>query len=247
MMLEFKNVTIDIHRKNIVKDINITVKRGEITVLLGKNGSGKSTLLRAANGLLKYDGEILLDGRQLGTLSSKERAQKVAFLPQILPSTAMTVRQLVQLGRHPYSGPLGVLSSEDIEAVERALAGAEVAELAERAVNTLSGGERQRAFVAMLLAQQTPLLIMDEPTTYMDISAKKDLERLCRKLAAEGKTLLLVLHDLSEAVRLADNMVLLYDASVRFEGARQDCLEQNILEKTFDVERRKCDGDIFFV
>lgn len=243
-MLEFRNVSVHLGRKDIVKNINFTVKKGKITVLLGKNGSGKSTLIRAAGGMLKCNGEILWEGR---TLAPAQRARLAAFLPQQLPETELTVEEVVALGRHPYTGLLGKTGAADRAAVARALSAMGLEGLCERSVATLSGGEKQRVFLAQALAQQTPLLVLDEPATFMDVAAAGEVDALCRNLRAEGRTVLAVMHDLSRAVALADEIVVLEAGKIIFAGSKQNCLEQRVLERCFGVRRIQAEEHIFFI
>lgn len=246
-MLDFIKTSISINGLSIVKDISFTVKSSKITVLLGKNGSGKSTLLSALGGSTKYKGEISLQGQSLSSLFAPERARKIALLPQILPQTGMSVEELCILGRNPHIGTLGFLSAYDREVIDGALKQARVIELRHRALNTLSGGERQRAFIAMMLSQQAELLVMDEPTTFMDTAARRELLELCLELRSCGKTLLLVLHDLSEAVRIADDIIIIESGKVTFKGSRETCLAEGAIEHAFDVRRCQDGEDIFFI
>ena len=246
-MLEFVGTSISINGLSIVKDITFTVKKGRITVLLGKNGSGKSTLLRPLGGIGKYSGRILLEGRELDCFSAPQRARKIALLPQILPHTEMSVYELCELGRNPYIGTLGRLSAYDREVIEAALRQTEAWEMRHRSVNTLSGGERQRAFLAMMLSQESELLVMDEPTTFMDVAAGRELLELCLRLKNSGKTQLLVLHDLSHAVNIADSIVILEAGRLVFAGSRDACLAESVIERTFDVRRLQDGKNIFFV
>ncbi|MBQ6947120.1 MAG: ABC transporter ATP-binding protein [Clostridia bacterium] len=243
-MLKFQQVTVRQGKNDIVKDISFTVHKGKITVLLGKNGSGKTTLLRAANGLLRYEGQIVLDGHPLPMTG---RARLAAFLPQILPETDLSVREVVSLGRHPYTGLFGKLSREDEAIVDRVMEQMSLRDFATRRTGSLSGGERQRVFLAQLLAQQTPLLVLDEPTAFMDPDAAAALDQLCNRLRTQGKTVLAVMHDLGRAVALADHIVVLDEGRVAFEGSREDCLDRAILEHTFGVRRVAAEQRIFFI
>ena len=164
-MLEFDRVSVDHRGKTILKEVSFSLRPHRITVLLGRNGSGKSTLIRCVNGLQRHTGEIRLDGVSLALTPPRERARKIGILPQILPETALTVRALAALGRNPYVDAAGRLSPEDRRMVAEALRAAGMEDFADRSLRELSGGERQRAFLAMLLAQNTRILLMDEPTT----------------------------------------------------------------------------------
>ncbi len=246
-MLEFKNVSICKGLHHIVKNINFTAKQGEITVLLGENGSGKTTLIRAINSLEKYTGDILLGGEDLSLLSARQHGKMVSLLPQVLPQTSMKVYDLLALGRNPYLATCGQIGAVDREAINRAARITETENLLERKADTLSGGERQRVFIAMTLCQETPFLVWDEPTTYMDVSTVRAFEQLCFALRQEGRGLLVVLHDISMAVRLADHIGVLSKGHISFEGSKEEFVEQRIAEKLYGVRRRQDGEDLFYI
>ena len=247
-MLEFDRVCVTHRGRSILHEISFSLRPHRITALLGRNGSGKSTLIRCVNGLQRYTGEIRLDGVSLALTPPRERARKIGILPQILPETALRVGALAVLGRNPYVDAAGRLSPEDRRMVSEALRAAGMEEFADRSLKELSGGERQRAFLAMLLAQNTRILLMDEPTTYLDVDARRELRDLIRMLAQrQKKTLMVVLHDLNEAVELADDVVILENGEMRFCGDVQACLNARALEDCFHVTRRDClGGGVFF-
>lgn len=246
-MIRFENLSVTKSKKPILHDLSFSVKQGEITALLGKNGSGKSTLLSCVNGLCPYGGNIFLNGTDLASLSARERATRVAIFPQLLPNTPLTVKELTALGRTPYTGFTGRLSDADEEAIAKALATAGAEALSHRPCNTLSGGERQRAFLAMLLAQDTPLLLLDEPATFLDADAARSLCELLRTLTRDhGKTVLAVIHDLSAAVRLADRIVILENGTPAFVGTTEECLAARAIENAFSVTAHRADGRVFF-
>ncbi|MDO5323757.1 MAG: ABC transporter ATP-binding protein [Clostridia bacterium] len=247
-MLEFDRVSVSHRGRTILHEVSFALRPHRITVLLGRNGSGKSTLIRCVNGLQRYTGEIRLDGVSLALTPPRERARKIGILPQILPDTALRVGALAALGRNPYVDTAGRLSPEDRRMVSEALRSAGMEDFADRSLRELSGGERQRAFLAMLLAQNTRILLMDEPTTYLDVDARRELRELIRTLARkQKKTLLVVLHDLNEALELADDVVILENGELRFCGDVQACLDAHALEDCFHVIRRDClGGGAFF-
>ena len=247
-MLEFDRVCVAHRGKPILHEVSFSLRPHRITVLLGRNGSGKSTLIRCVNGLQRYTGEIRLDDVSLALTPPRERARKIGILPQILPETSLTVRALAALGRNPYVDAAGRLSPEDRRMVAEALRASGMEAFADRSLRELSGGERQRAFLAMLLAQNTRILLMDEPTTSLDVDARRELRDLIRTLAKkQKKTLLVVLHDLNEAIELADDVVILENGEVRFCGDVQACLDAHALEDCFHVTRRDClGGGAFF-
>jgi iron complex transport system ATP-binding protein len=227
--------------------VSFPVEKGKLTVLIGQNGSGKTTLLSAANGETAYSGEIRLEGQDMRGLSPRERSQKLAFLPQLLRGAHMEVEELTAMGRAPYWRLGKRLDAADRVAIDQALLTVGMEEMRHRRVDCLSGGERQRAYLAMTLAQQTPLLLLDEPTTYMDPAfAHTMIQQLCRLRDEEGKTLLVVMHDLNAALRCADNVAVLRQGDLAFFGTREECLAREAVERIFAVRRFEAQGRIFF-
>lgn len=191
-------------------DLSLTLRPGVLTGIVGPNGSGKSTLLKAVAGLLMpMGGRMTLDGQDLTRMPPKERARKIAFMPQSRPVPELTVAQLAAHGRYPYLGARRVLSAQDKALVREAMARAGIAQHAGTLLLELSGGERQRAYLAMLLAQDAPCLLLDEPTAFLDPSAQLELMRLLRTLADEGRAVAVVLHDLPLALSFCDELLVL--------------------------------------
>ncbi len=247
-MLEFSHVSVKRGKHLLLNDITFAPRHGKITALLGKNGCGKSTLLSCVNRLHPYSGRITLSGREISELPSRERAQAIALLPQLLPDTPFTVRRLAELGRTPHTGLGGHLSENDRRVITSAMEDAEVTELANRPANTLSGGEKQRAFLAMLMAQDPPTLLLDEPATFLDAEAARSLYDLMTTLAhVRGKTVLAVMHDLSAALRVADDIAILDGGKLTFYGTAEQCLAAHAIENTFRVTAYPCeDATVFF-
>jgi len=238
MMIEFKHVNVSIRGRRIIDDCSFCLQKGKITVLLGRNGSGKTTLLNCINGMTRYTGEIRIGGENMALLSRRECARRVAILPQRLPETDLSVRSLASIGRNPYVDSAGRLDDEDRRIMQSAMESAGVLQFAKTNVSRLSGGERQRAFIAMLLAQNTDTMLLDEPTTYLDVEARKELMQLIRSLSAEkGKTLLVIMHDINEAMNIADNIALLEGGKCLFSGSKSDFLAQKLAEKHFGLKR----------
>lgn len=223
----------------ILRDLSVTIPKGEITALLGRNGCGKSTLLKLLNRLiLPASGEIFLEERALGDYPARELARKMAHLTQtpVAPS-GLTVRELVGFGRHPYLGFLGRKSSKDREMVEWALAKTELLQLAERPLEALSGGQRQRAWVAMALAQDTEYLLLDEPTTYLDIAHQLEvLELLAQLNQEEGKTVVMVVHEPNHASQYAHHVVGLLAGVVVMQGSPSEIFVEEKIVELFGVE-----------
>ena len=237
-MLEVKNLSASFGQKRVLSDISFTLKPNRLTVLVGRNGAGKSTLFGCVNQQIPYTGTILAGEKNPARISPRERAKSIAILPQSLPSPHITGREMVSLGRNPWLDFTGRLTARDKQAVEEALRDADAAELAERYVDTLSGGEKQRIALALILAQNTPMALLDEPTAHLDLSYEAAFLELLQKLVkAREKTVLLILHDLNLAVQYADDLLVLDGGKLVFSGSRAECLEREVFEKTFGLKR----------
>ena len=225
----------------ILSDVSLSVPDGQLTALIGPNGSGKSTLLKTMARILAPErGSVLLDGKAIHQSRTKDVARSLGLLPQgPVPPEGLTVRELVAQGRFPHQGLLQQWTAEDAAAVGQALATAGVADFADRAVDSLSGGQRQRCWIAMVLAQQTPILLLDEPTTFLDLKVQVDLMEMLADLAhTGGRTLVVVLHDLSLAASYADTLVMLRDGRIVCAGAPHEVFTAERLKAVFDLEAR---------
>ncbi len=232
-------LSVAIDGTTIVHDAEIRLERGSVTALVGHNGSGKSTLLRSlARVLPAATGSVLLDGHDIHQLPTREVARRLAYLPQASSASAgMTVRSLVELGRAPHLGRLGFLGRDDREAIDWAIAATDLEAYAERRVDTLSGGERQRAWLALALAQRASLLLLDEPTTYLDVRHQLDVMDLVRRLNREtGITVCWVLHDLNAAATFSDHMVWLRQGRVIASGASDELMTAELVREAFDID-----------
>lgn len=237
-MLQFHNISARYGEKEVLHEVSFSLRPHRLTVLLGPNGSGKSTLLRCLNQELPYTGTITEGEKNLALLPPKERARTVAILPQTMPAAHIRGEELAAFGRSPYLDLTGRLSEKDREMVTRGLTDADALDLRDRYVDTLSGGERQRVNLAMILAQNTPIALLDEPTAHMDQSYEAAfLRRLTQIKHQRKKTFLVILHDLTLAAEFADDLVVLDRGRVCFAGTKEDCLKQNVLEQTFSVRR----------
>lgn len=237
--LEARGVKLGYGERTIIDGVDLKIAPGSTTCLVGPNGSGKSTLLKGCARLLELrEGSVLLDGDHLKTLGSMEIARRLAVLPQA-PTTPqnMTVRELVEQGRYPHVGPLRMLRRQDGEAVARALAATGMLEFADRDADQLSGGERQRAWIALALAQETPTLFLDEPTTFLDVGYQLEVLHLVRELnETSGMTVVMVLHDLNHAISYADRIVCLCEGEIVADGPPEEILTHDLLRDVFRVE-----------
>jgi iron complex transport system ATP-binding protein len=223
----------------VASDLSIEVPDGEVSVLIGPNGSGKSTLLRALARLLKpKDGAVVLDGKEIDEYSTKEVARRLAILPQVLISPeAITVEELVAYGRFPQRRSIAGLRDEDREAIEWAMRVTNMLELRDRPVDQLSGGQRQRAWIALVLAQGTDLILLDEPTTFLDIAYQLEVLELLKHLnEAEGKTIVMVLHDINMACEYAHKLFALRDGQMVAQGAPREVLTGELIRQVFQID-----------
>ncbi|WP_145038926.1 ABC transporter ATP-binding protein [Paenibacillus sp. Y412MC10] len=236
--LEAKGLGLSYGGDFIFENLDLTVPIGKITVFIGSNGCGKSTLLRSMARLLKPQrGSVVLNGADIASLSTKDVARKLAILPQgPTAPEGLTVMQLVKQGRYPYQSWLRQWSREDEEAVTAALESTGLTELADRTVDSLSGGQRQRAWIAMTLAQETPLILLDEPTTYLDLTHQIEVLDLLYDLnAKEQRTIVMVLHDINLACRYADHIVAIRDGSIKAEGKPGDIINSDLMQTVFQL------------
>lgn len=239
LALETKNLSVKYGEKLALKDINIKIGQGEIVSIIGPNGSGKSTLIKAISRCLKTsDGEILFQNRDIYSVKAREIARELAVLPQIKRSPKdLSVENLVSFGRYPHLGLGKKLSPRDKEIVEWAVEKTGLSEYSQRLLYSLSGGERQRAWIAMALAQEPKILILDEPTTYLDISFQLEILELIKILNKDLKlTVIMVLHDLNQAARYSDKIYVLNKGQIHHYGSPETTIRKNLLRDIFNID-----------
>jgi iron complex transport system ATP-binding protein len=237
--IETKNLSLSYGETIIIDELDLKIPKGEITVFIGANGCGKSTLLRSIARLLKPKvGSVLLDGEAISKLSTKEVAKKMAILPQSPTAPeGLTVLQLVKQGRYPHQSWLKQWSEEDEKKVNEALAATRLENLKERPVDSLSGGQRQRAWIAMTLAQDTDVILLDEPTTYLDMTHQIEILDLLFELNEKKKrTVVMVLHDLNLACRYAHNIVALKDQTIYAQGKPEYVINCSLVKNVFGMD-----------
>ncbi|GAA2849947.1 ABC transporter ATP-binding protein [Streptosporangium fragile] len=235
--LSAQDITLTYGDRVVSTRVSLDVPDGAFTAIVGANGCGKSTLLRALVRLLKPTaGAVRFDGRDMTDYKPKAIAREIGFLPQgLVAPENIVARRLVARGRYPHQSLLSTWSAEDERAVNEAMAAAGVADLAERPVEELSGGQRQRVWVAMVLAQETRYLLLDEPTTFLDITHQYELLGLFARLRDEGRTVVAVLHDINQACRYADHLVTMKDGRIVAEGAPADIVDAELIRQVFDL------------
>ena len=243
-MIELKDLSAGYGGRDVVHDISLAFTPGRVLALLGPNGCGKSTLLRTALGLNpKSGGQVLMDGVPLESLSPRERALKAAYLSQSRSTPNITAYKMVLHGRFPHLSYPRRYRKEDYEAADRALDWADAADVARRSMAELSGGQRQKVYLAMALAQEAPTLLMDEPTTFLDVGHQLEVMAAARRLAREGRAVVMVLHDLPLAMRGADDVALLSAGRLTAYGTVEDVYSSGKIDKVFGVALRRVETE----
>ncbi len=237
--LHTKDLNIGYGERLIIKDLSIDIPDKQITTIIGSNGCGKSTLLKAITRIITHQsGTILLDGQEIAKENTKSLAKKMAILPQTPESVSgLTVGELVSYGRFPYQKGFGRLTKKDYEVIDWALEVTGTTEYKYRPVDALSGGQRQRVWIAMALAQETEIIFLDEPTTYLDMAHQLEVLELLQRLNREqGRTIIMVLHDLNQAARFADYLLALKDGNIIKSGNCEEVITRDVLRRVFQID-----------
>ena len=237
-MIEIKNLQLGYKKDSLIIDgASFSIKEGNVSILLGKNGSGKSTIIKGVLSLLKNrGGEILIDGNDLNKLSSKERARHIAYVPQLIQDSSLNVLDMVMIGRIPYFSISP--KKEDYEIVYKAMEELEIIHLANKAFSSLSGGEKQKVIIARALSQQAKLIVMDEPTSNLDIASKLLLVKMIKELAKDNNvSFLIAIHDVNEAMALGDDFIFLKEGKILYESSLDD-LKEEYFSSCFDVKAK---------
>jgi iron complex transport system ATP-binding protein len=243
-MIEFKDVTLGYTPKEILSDLNISLEQGKLTILIGKNGSGKSTLLHSIlNPERILKGSVCLQGKDLSRLSEKEKAAQLFLLEQKLPQTSLEVQQLVLHGRYCFHGWPNRYDAKDKHAASQAIEKMGLTALKNQPLTKLSGGERQKAFLAMALCKGSEILLLDEPTTYLDIESQKALMDWCKEYAREH-CILMVMHDLLMALEYADTIWLADQGKICFQGSPSSLISSGYIEQVFHVSIQSFKEDL---
>ena len=237
-IIKAQNICVSINDKEIVHNLSLEIPEGKVTAIIGPNGCGKSTTLKALSRILPYKGSVTFKGNEMSALSQREFAKSLAILTQSPQAPSdLTVNDLVEMGRFPHRGFLGRGGKDDKEHVEWALAQTGVTAMRNRLLNTLSGGERQRAWIAMALAQRPEVLLLDEPTTYLDICHQLEIMQLIGRLNQElGLTVVMVVHDLNHAIMYADHVVVVKAGKLVTSGAPREIITAELLAEVFKVK-----------
>lgn len=243
-MVECKNLSVGYGEEIVLHDVNLHFEAGKIYALVGTNGCGKSTLLRTIAGLQdKVSGEVLYDGTSADSISPRERAKKVAFLAQSRSVPNITVAKMVLHGRFPYLSYPRKYAHEDRLIARQAMQTIGIEELSDNMVQKLSGGQRQKVYIAMVLAQDTDVILLDEPSTYLDIQHQFELVSIMSRLAQQGKTIVVVLHNLNMALKYADEVVVLEKGEVVCAQSPEGVFNTNVLDRVFFIEMKKIETE----
>ena len=235
-MIELKGLSVGYGGRAVLRDISMVLTPGKVLALLGPNGCGKSTLLKTVLRLQpKLAGEILVDGTPDHQITPRQLAQKVTYLAQSRNTPNISARRMVLHGRFPYLSYPRRYRKEDYEMVEKALQWADASDLADCTMEKLSGGQRQKVYLAMALAQDTETILMDEPTTFLDVAHQLEVMAAARRLAQEGRAVLMVLHDLCLALRWADEVAVLADGGLIVRGTPEEAFDGKVLDRTFRI------------
>ncbi len=236
-MLELRNLYGGYGGKDILEDISISFAEGSVTSVIGANGCGKSTLLQMCCGLLKPSrGQVLIDGKDIFKMKHTELAQKISYMEQVHNSGRITVRALASHGRFPYLGYPRRFTAQDKKTVDEALEAAGVSDIADRKVSELSGGQRQRAYIAMTLAQDTDIVLLDEPSTYLDISSQFELTDIVSAMKNRGKTVITVLHDINMALSNSDMTAVMKNGRLLGVMPPREAAESGLIRQALGVE-----------
>jgi iron complex transport system ATP-binding protein len=236
--LQAENLALAYDSTLIISDLQVTIPAGKITVLVGPNGCGKSTLLRGLARLLHPKrGHVYLDGKGIHSIPTKQLAKQIGILPQspVAPE-GLTVQELVAQGRYPHQSWFQQWSAEDEQVTQAALSTTSMTDFAARPVDTLSGGQRQRAWIAMTLAQQTEILLLDEPTTFLDLAYQIEVLDLLQELNEHGRTIIMVLHDLNQACRYAHHLIAMREGKILVQGEPSTVMTEEMVKTVFGVD-----------
>ena len=240
-MLKIENLSAFYGKKQVIFDLSFELERGKFTAILGRNGSGKSSLLSCLASQKRYSGKIMLGEREISEIPPRERAKMLSYLPQNLPLTQFTVLETVAFGRDPYIS--FKLTDSDNEIIEKSIERCGISHLRNKKLTEISGGERQMVYLVMALAQDADVIMLDEPTTYMDAPNAREFLSTLKSAQSEGKTVVAVMHDLTAAVKYADNIILIDEGRIVFAGSREECIGSGEIERVMGVEKHSLDDE----
>ena len=235
-MIKLNHVTAGYNKVEIIKNVSVEFEKGSITSIVGKNGCGKTTLLRTASSLLiPYRGNVTIGPKDISNISNKELAKKVSFLPQLRMVPNITVYDLVMHGRYPYLGFSRTPQKQDKEIVRESIENMGLDQYIDKNIQELSGGQRQKVYIAMVLAQNTDIILLDEPTTYLDMNHQLEILEILKRLKLMGKTIIMVLHDLGNALTYSDKICLMEHGEVVIYDTPEAVFESKAIDRIFKI------------
>ncbi len=248
-MIELKSLCAGYGKRPVISNINTVINTGEITSVIGPNGCGKSTLVETASGIITpLSGNVLMDGEDIYGMSPNKRAKRISLMPQRINAGALSVRSLVFHGRFPYLGYPRKYTDNDRKIVDWAMKTAGVYEISDKSMNEISGGQRQKAYIAMILAQDTDVVFMDEPLTFLDINYQLELVEIIKEMRRKGKTVILVMHDINIAMGFSDKIIAMKDGKIICSGTPKQIYDGNVIGNIFNIEVHysELNGQYFF-
>ena len=246
-MIDIKNITAGYGKTEILKQLSLSLEKGKLTSIIGPNGSGKSTLLKSLLGIVdRNSGEIIIDGVNISSMKRGDVAKKLSYLSQEKSSPDMTVGELVLHGRFPYLKYPRGYSENDKKAARLAISRIGIGELSQKPISALSGGMKQSAYIAMALAQETDYILLDEPTTHLDVAHQIELMKTLRSLADDGKGIVTVMHDLPLALSFSDSVAVLSNGKILYFGTPDGLLKTDIIKETFGISVISENGEYFY-
>lgn len=246
-MLKIKDLSLELNNKVVLDKVNVSFEKNKITAIIGKNASGKTSLIKCINGIYKYNGEILLNSKNIKDIDIKDLSKQLSILPQLLKYPHILVKDIIAMGRNPYLSLKAKLTDNDLYIIDQVISKLNIVNLKEKYLDELSGGQRQLVYLALQLTQDAPLMIFDEPSSFMDVNYEHFfLDILKEQKENNNKTIVLVMHNINQAIRYSDNIVVVDKGKIIFSGNKFDCLKQEVIEKTFNLKKYEIDDFIIF-
>lgn len=246
-MLKIRDLSLELNNKVVLDNMNVSFEKNKITAIIGKNASGKTSLIKCINGIYKYNGEILLNSKNIKDIDIKDLSKQLSILPQLLKYPHILVKDIIAMGRNPYLSLKAKLTDNDLYIIDQVISKLNIVNLKEKYLDELSGGQRQLVYLALQLTQDAPLMIFDEPSSFMDVNYEHFLlDILKEQKENNNKTIVLVMHNINQAIRYSDNIVVVDKGKIIFSGNKSDCLKQEVIEKIFNLKKYEIDDFVIF-
>lgn len=246
-MLKIRDLSLKLNNKVVLDKVNVSFEKNKITAIIGKNASGKTSLIKCINGIYKYNGDILLNSKNIKDIDIKDLSKQLSILPQLLKYPHILVKDIIAMGRNPYLSLKAKLTDNDLYIIDQVISKLNIVNLKEKYLDELSGGQRQLVYLALQLTQDAPLMIFDEPSSFMDVNYEHFfLDILKEQKENYNKTIVLVMHNINQAIRYSDNIVVVDKGKIIFSGTKLDCLKQEVIEKTFNLKKYEIDDIMIF-